>query len=163
MDSKDSDFILWVIIQYYFIILLKFSQVWPLRTLLVGSHNMLKYSHRYCCCLRTGTTRLLHVSYSRLRTHHWSKRALSPSTGSWDWKQKCGQGTYLLQLGVIHLGLQLTDIRNMCVYSNLCVVGWKLSLPPKIKISTLSLWNLWMYIIWKMKFAVVIKFLAMWR
>ena len=46
MDSTDSDFILWVIIQYYFIFLLKFSQVWPLRTLLVGSFVTLKYSHR---------------------------------------------------------------------------------------------------------------------
>ena len=42
----DSDFILWVVIEYYLLFLFKFPQLWPLRTLSSGSFATLKYSHK---------------------------------------------------------------------------------------------------------------------
>lgn len=150
MDSADSDFILWVIIQYYFIFLLKFSQVWPLRTLLVGSFVTLKYSHR-CVVVVVWELALqvLHVSYSCLSIHPWSK---DPSSFYWlmvletkVWARDILVATRCHSFRTS----QLTETRNTCVYSNLCVVGWKWSPPKRIKISTFSLWNLWMYIIWE--------------
>ena len=40
-------FILWVIIQYYFILLLKLFQPWPLRALSGGSCDPLTYTHQF--------------------------------------------------------------------------------------------------------------------
>ena len=42
----DSDFILWVVIEYYLLFLFKFPQLWPLRTLSAGSFATLKYSYK---------------------------------------------------------------------------------------------------------------------
>ena len=39
----DVNFILWVIIQYYFILLLKLFQLWPFGALSVGSYKIISF------------------------------------------------------------------------------------------------------------------------
>lgn len=46
-QNKLNYFLLWTIVQYYFILLLKLSLLWPLKSLLVGFYVTVTYSHYY--------------------------------------------------------------------------------------------------------------------
>lgn len=126
----DLYFILWVIIQYYIICLVKLIQIWPLGTLSVDCGVPLIHPHYFVCVhvylstsLFSSTLRFILYWFGPIpRTSHFSKKP-------WSLLLENGIRNKDLDTSYTHCYLsfiasrssQLTEQENVYVYANLCI------------------------------------------